>query len=585
MFKNNDVVLEGQRNQQDKLWDIPVSPSFIMPTTHPGLYKSRMNHGLVPTNIIKKKQRKPKITLSQLITHKSITNDDLDVEISKANNVYHKANVIIRKKQIKSDLAKYLHATLLSPTLPTLVQAINNNHFVTWPGLTTNLIKKYLPKSIFTYQGHMKSEKQGLQSSKHQPSLDEEQDYFPTPQNPNVKSNQVCYALVKPESTTTAYMDLTGRFPKKSSRGNEYILVGYHYDGNYIHGIPLKDRRGQSISNAWQQLNNVFKKSGVMPEMYVLDNETSKELIEAFNNEHITYQLVTPYKHRNNQAERAIQTYKSHLKSGLAGADPQFPLSEWDRFIPQCNITLNLLRKARVNPKLSAYAYMHGNFNFNSTPMAPPGTKVLIHQHPDKRGSYELNGEPGWYVGPSLNHYRCVQCYVPRTRATMHSDSVEFFPKHTPFPSVTMLDFLRQTAEDLVAILAKPPSTTVPSLTAGDDVNNAILNIAKLLKRADKIPTLPAICSKPLPRVEKIPTPDASPKETAINSSPKDPIPNTIPYDESEIDVPSPRVKKNQIDPMPLDVLLTKSSLPKNARYNNSTDHQYNLRSTPRHSI
>ena len=119
----------------------------------------------------------------------------------------------------------------------------------------------------------------------------------------------------------------------------------------------------------------------------MLDNETSKELIEAFDNENTSYQLVTPYKHRNNYAERAIQTCKSHFKAGLAAIDPNFPLSEWDRFILQANITLNLLRATRSNPKLSAYSYIHGNFDFTSTPMAPPGTKVLIHMHPDKRGS------------------------------------------------------------------------------------------------------------------------------------------------------------------------------------------------------
>ena len=40
--------------------------------------------------------------------------------------------------------------------------------------------------------------------------------------------------------------------------------------------------------------------------IYVLDNETSKDLIDVFNNEKLKYQLVTPYKYRNNIAERVI---------------------------------------------------------------------------------------------------------------------------------------------------------------------------------------------------------------------------------------------------------------------------------------
>ena len=64
--------------------------------------------------------------------------------------------------------------------------------------------------------------------------------------------------------------------------------------------------------------------------------------------------------HRRNAAERAIQTFKDHFIAGLASVDPQFPIQEWDRLLPQATITLNLLRNARVNPKLSSYAYLFG---------------------------------------------------------------------------------------------------------------------------------------------------------------------------------------------------------------------------------
>jgi len=37
-----------------------------------------------------------------------------------------------------------------------------------------------------------------------------------------------------------------------------------------------------------------------------------------------------------------------------------------DRLLEQAFLTLNLLRASKVNPKLSAYAYLFGNFDFNS---------------------------------------------------------------------------------------------------------------------------------------------------------------------------------------------------------------------------
>ena len=55
--------------------------------------------------------------------------------------------------------------------------------------------------------------------------------------------------------------------------------------------------------------------------------------------------------------------------------DPDFPLHQWDQLIEQAVITLNLLRPARINPSLSAYAYLFGNFNYAATPIAPPGMK------------------------------------------------------------------------------------------------------------------------------------------------------------------------------------------------------------------
>ena len=122
---------------------------------------------------------------------------------------------------------------------------------------------------------------------------------------------------------TPAYQDLTGRFPVKSSRGNEYILVGYYPDGNYIHGIPVKNRSATVLTEAWKDLHAIFSKAGTAPAVWVLDNECSHELKQAFLKEQTHFQLVPPHSHRRNEAERAIQTYKNHLKAGFASMDPE----------------------------------------------------------------------------------------------------------------------------------------------------------------------------------------------------------------------------------------------------------------------
>ena len=62
-----------------------------------------------------------------------------------------------------------------------------------------------------------------------------------------------------------------------------------------------------------------------------------------------------------------------------------------------------------------------------------------------------------------------------------------------PFPSVQLTNFLHQAATDIISILSKLPMQTVPTLQAGDDINNSILEIAALLKRIETIPTAKAI--------------------------------------------------------------------------------------------
>ena len=80
-------------------------------------------------------------------------------------------------------------------------------------------------------------------------------------------------------------------------------------------------------------------------------------------------------------------TVKNYLLAGLATCDLDFPITEWDRLLRQSELTLNLLRTSRINPNLSTWAYVNGVHNFNKMPLAPPGTKIIMHSKPDQRAS------------------------------------------------------------------------------------------------------------------------------------------------------------------------------------------------------
>ena len=129
-------------------------------------------------------------------------------------------------------------------------------------------------------------------------------------------------------------------------------------------------------------MNDTFTKSGLKPNAYILDNVISGELKNTMAKEGIEFQLVSSHAYHTNLLERETHTFKSHFKAGLVSLDPNFLLTEWGEPIHQAIITLNLLCSARVNPKLSADAYIFGNFNANATPLVPPGTYVIAHIQP-----------------------------------------------------------------------------------------------------------------------------------------------------------------------------------------------------------
>jgi hypothetical protein len=172
-------------------------------------------------------------------------------------------------------------------------------------------------------------------------------------------------------------------------------MILYDYDSNAILSKPLKTRQAGKLTNTWTSLHARLQMHGYAPQLHILDKECSEELKKAFKKYDVRFQLVPPHSHQRKSAERAIQTWKKHFGSGLAICDPEFPITKWDLLMPQADITLNLLRSSRRQPKLSAYACVKGNFDFNQRHLAPPGTRVIVHVMPDQRQSMAPHGIDG----------------------------------------------------------------------------------------------------------------------------------------------------------------------------------------------
>jgi hypothetical protein len=175
------------------------------------------------------------------------------------------------------------------------------------------------------------------------------------------------------------YMDLTGKFPVRSRKGNSYVMVLYVYDCNYVKVIPMKYRSASEWAKAYDTIHQELTVKGFKPKLQTLDNEASATLKTFFTANDVEYQLVPPHCHRRNTAQRAIRTFKEHFVARLSSVDPTFPLHLWDRLLPQAEITLNLLRTSRLHPQLSAAAHFHGLVDYNKTAFAPPGFKIIAH--------------------------------------------------------------------------------------------------------------------------------------------------------------------------------------------------------------
>ena len=452
------------------------------------------------------------------------------------------------------DRIAFYHGTLFSPVISTWIKATDAEYLHSFPALTSKQIRSYRPHSQATTLGHQHAQRSNLRSTRK--NLQAFNASSPTPQSlhiiPDDEPEPATYSQVLQTAPPTTQpmqpsyqerpghrthhiyaecqtitgkvgSDQTGRFIVPSTTGNNYIFVLYDYDSNSIHAEPIPNRKQESIKNAYEKVLRLLQRRGLRPKLHRLDNEASQLLKDFMTDEDVDYQLTPAGLHRRNWAERAIQTFKNHFIAGLCSTHPDFPLNLWDQLLPQATLTLNLLRPSRVNPKLSAYAQIHGPFNFEKTPLAPPGIKVLAHEQAEGRESFAVHSYRGYYLGPCLNHYRCYRVYCPATNSSRIANTVDWFPHNLKMPTATSTDILIATAKDLTSALRQtehnplvpPPDTqTRKALQTLTDIfsnkispsQNTDVPLPRVRFAESKLPSQPANAN--LPRVPNI-TPQA----------------------------------------------------------------------------
>ena len=409
---------------------------------------------------------------------------------------HYTAHQVVRHEQ-NAELVLYASATFGSPPTKTFYKAVVNGWLTNYPTLTAEMIRKNQPHSPATALGHITIARSGIRSS--QPKSPTSKVLvttrsqaaslpapLPSAPDPPVRSlparvlpvynsksppslpaesiEHLCHYQPSELPTTTLqtrllppselrdssmFSDLTGRFPATAMDGSQYILLSIYK--TYIHLELLPNHTEASLILAYNNVHTWFATLGHYIRFQVLDNEAPKGLQLHFRAARIPYECVPPYNKRAIKAERAIQTFKRHFITILAGTHPSFPINFWHELIPQAEMTLNMMRPYADQPPISAYHGIHRRpFDFASHPLAPCGTLVVIHN--SIRETWDNFGLVGFYLGPSLKNYRSYRCLVQETMSIRISDSIILYPAPLVAPGASRLDQLLSLTSKLHAL-------------------------------------------------------------------------------------------------------------------------------------
>ena len=134
--------------------------------------------------------------------------------------------------------------------------------------------------------------------------------------------------------------------------------------------------------------------------------------------------------------------------------------------------------------------------------------KVLVHDTPEKRGSWQVHGKLGYYIGRALLHYRCHTVYMVESRATRISDCLAWFPVSIKMPGMSLIEELTASVDCVRRSLAKllssnaDPTSRQPLQEAEDILAEQLRAVRQLFQRTtpepeQRVPELPSASTWP----------------------------------------------------------------------------------------
>jgi hypothetical protein len=106
-------------------------------------------------------------------------------------------------------------------------------------------------------------------------------------------------------------------------------------------------------------------------------------------------------------------------------------------------------------------------------------TKIVVHEKPNQRRTWDPHGVNGWYSGPATEHYHCYRVFINKTRAERITNTVEFFPQEIEMPFPTPTEVAIEATKTLIRTLQNPVPST-PFAHQPHDRNAAIRTITDI---------------------------------------------------------------------------------------------------------
>ena len=143
------AVIRGYRCPRTGLWRVPLQPIIINENEDTLILDSIC--GQFSNN---KKYRVP--STPEIREHLQASIERIDDE--SINNVYELPSI--------EQAVRYLHAAAGYPVKSTWLKAIRSGNYATWPLINVKNVAKHFPESEETQYGHMRSQRQGVRSTK-----------------------------------------------------------------------------------------------------------------------------------------------------------------------------------------------------------------------------------------------------------------------------------------------------------------------------------------------------------------------------------------------------------------------------------